>query len=102
MDGETRDDRGDVGYIEYQEREGEDIDELDAMTQRRRKVTWQDLKKRVMYGMTTMWTYFLSTSYIPAIIIMMVSVVAMLLLSWVKPQTHIHQRVSRLYMLINF
>lgn len=87
VDGETRDDRRDVGYIEYQEREGEDIEELDAMTQHRRKVTWQNLKERVMYSMTTVWTFFLSTSYIPAIIFMMVSVVAIdhKSLSWVKP-----------------
>ena len=75
--GEARDDRRDVGYIEYQEREGEDIEELDGM---RRKVAWQDLKERVMHSMTTVWTFFLLTSYIPAIIFMMVSVVAILLL----------------------
>lgn len=72
MDEESRDDRRDVGYIEYQEREGVNMEELDAVTQHRRKVTWH----RVTHSVNTVWAFFLSTSYIPAIIFMMVSVIA--------------------------
>lgn len=88
MDGESRDTHRDVGYVKYQEREPEqgeeDIEDLNAVPQHKGRVTWQHLKERVMHGLTTVWAHFLSISYIPAIIFMMVSiVVSCLVCAWV-------------------
>ena len=80
MDGEASgEDRGDVGYIEYQEREQEQGIEHVAGSEtithhKRRRVTWQDLKERMVQGVGIMWSFLLYTSYVPAIICMMVSV----------------------------
>lgn len=75
--GGSEEECGDVGYMEYQEREqqqgtGEDVDEFEHQRKKRR-VTWQTLKERVVQGVTTMWAYLLYASYMPAIICMMVS-----------------------------
>jgi hypothetical protein len=77
VDGEASgEDRGDVGYIEYQEREQEQGIEHVAGSEtipqhKRRRVTWQDLKERMVQGVGIMWSFLLYTSYVPAIICMM-------------------------------
>ena len=85
MDGGSGEERGSVGYVEYQEGgqeggatgggggyEGEAVDVVPQRT-RKRRVTWQDVKDRVAQGATTVWVLLLNISYIPAIICMMVS-----------------------------
>ena len=78
MDGAYSEDRGDVGYVEYQESEQdpgeESLVKTGIITQHKKgRVTWQDLKEKIMQSAVTMSTFFLRTSYIPAIICMMVS-----------------------------
>ena len=77
MDGATGDNGGDVHYKEksLEQGEGEDVEEAEAISRlTKRRVTWLDIKERVIHSITVMRMYLLSTSYVPAIICMMVCV----------------------------
>ena len=67
-----------MGYVEYQEREQvqgvEHEAEIEPVSQhKRRRITWQDLREKIVQGVTITWSFLLYTSYVPAIICMMVS-----------------------------
>ena len=78
VDGASGEDQSDVGYVEYQERKQEQGVEHEAEIKpvsqhKKRRITWQDLRERMVQGVTIMWSFLLYTSYVPAIICMMVS-----------------------------
>ena len=81
--GASGEDHGDVNYAEYQEQnlesgDGEGVDETVTVVRRRRfQVTWQDLKQKILHGLALLWSFLLTTSYVPAIICMMVCAVIM-------------------------
>lgn len=68
-----------MGYVEYQEREQEQgLDneaEIEPVPQhKKRRITWQDLRERMVQSVAIVWSFLLYTSYVPAIICMMVSI----------------------------
>ena len=76
MDGGSAVEHGDVGYAEYRERgEGREGDETgpEVVLRHKRIVTWEGVKRRVVQGAIVVWDLLLSTSYVLAIICMMVS-----------------------------
>lgn len=83
VEGASGEDHGDVNYSEYQEQNlesggGEDVDATGTVIPRRRfHMTWQDLKERTVHGLVLLWSFLLATSYVPAIICMMVCAVSM-------------------------
>lgn len=73
MDGDSAVEHGDVGYAEYRERGEEREGDETGLLRRKRAVTWEGTKRKVMQGAIVVWDLLLSTSYVLAIICMMVS-----------------------------